>query len=222
MNKFIINEEEKRRILMMHESATKRQYLNEERDGTKVKIFSDKSRTVVADTGTINRISQWDDSLGFLIFVTSGDEVGRLVNYNSGKEYFYYSDKIGFFSEAIHQKIVDIIKKENLDDVPMKACVYNLDGSLTHCWFVRNLEVVGYGVDFEFKTYESYEQDTLDGTQINEDPSSDFEKGSFSCNTKKLTLYSKEYKFSDELTNMMMSMCDEYAMSNKDKESDMA
>jgi hypothetical protein len=29
MNKFIINEEEKRRILMMHQSATKKQYLNE-------------------------------------------------------------------------------------------------------------------------------------------------------------------------------------------------
>ena len=206
---------------MMHESATKRQYLNEERDGTKVKIFSDKSRTVVADTGTMTQISQWDHSLGFLIFLTTG-EAGQLVSYNSEKEYFYYSDKVGFFSEDIHQKIVDIIKKENLDDVPMKACVYNLDGSLRHCWFVRNLEVVGYGVDFEFKTYTSESQYTLDDTQINATHTSGFEKGSFSCNTKKLTLYSNEYEFSDELTDMMMSMCDEYAMSNKDKESDMA
>lgn len=37
MNKFIINEEEKRRILMMHQSATKKQYLNEATDS----VFDD-------------------------------------------------------------------------------------------------------------------------------------------------------------------------------------
>ena len=38
MNKFIINEEEKKRILMMHQSATKRQYLNEAASGS---VFDD-------------------------------------------------------------------------------------------------------------------------------------------------------------------------------------
>lgn len=58
MNKFIINEEEKKRILMMHQSATKRQYLNEAASGS---VFDDLiGKTVLFKPTGVKRLVRHD------------------------------------------------------------------------------------------------------------------------------------------------------------------
>ena len=58
MNKFIINEEEKKRILMMHQSATKRQYLNE---ATADSVFNDLiGKTVLFKPTGVKRLVRHD------------------------------------------------------------------------------------------------------------------------------------------------------------------
>jgi hypothetical protein len=58
MNKFIINEEEKKRILMMHQSATKRQYLNEAASGS---VFDDLiGKTVLFKPTGVKRLVRYD------------------------------------------------------------------------------------------------------------------------------------------------------------------
>jgi|688.fasta_scaffold293179_2 hypothetical protein len=58
MNKFIINEEEKKRILMMHQSATKKQYLNE---STADSVFDDLiGKTVLFKPKGIKSIIRYD------------------------------------------------------------------------------------------------------------------------------------------------------------------
>ena len=83
MNKFIINEEEKRRILMMHESATKRQYLNEEQDAIEVRdLTKDDIQSVWFSDGGGPTSEGWEENC-------------EIINNNT--ILFKYDENVNFF-----------------------------------------------------------------------------------------------------------------------------
>jgi len=86
MNKFIINEEEKRRILMMHQSATKKQYLNESTGVYddligKTVYFTPAGITSVFDTKTNERWGSDILNIEGLMDDKSHDSLERIAGY---------------------------------------------------------------------------------------------------------------------------------------------
>lgn len=236
MNKFIINEEEKKRILMMHQSATKRQYLKEQEEneltgnGVKVKFFRNSSRNEILNTGIISHIEQINDRFRMNVNFTDAPSTQSEGIWSSMSQQLYVDDNYYSFSEKITEKLNKLASEERLNTMPMKVITYQRgENKFFSVILVKNLIVSGDSVIFDYSGYKSEPQDNLETAQVDDDSISKFRKGKFSCNTKKVILSSylgfdesSESEFSDELTNKMMGMCDEYAMNNKDKESDMA
>ena len=88
MNKFIINEEEKRRILMMHQSATKKQYLNEKQDAIKIR---DLTKDDIQDAYFSDGNPDFVDNLQKYCEIVNNNTV--IFNYNE-KVNFYEGDRI--------------------------------------------------------------------------------------------------------------------------------